>query len=198
MARPSPRVRVIRVVGLLLIATASMTPSFASGLVGTPDVGAPITVPELPKSAPATGDEPVVPLPGMGGVGGLFDALSCGATGGGGLPTPGASGTPDEPDAEQDDDADDTGREGSGSSGSTTSGSTGATTSSGSRSRTSAPPRTTGELSPAGVGKPTAGDGGVLHLARPFAPSVVIAIIGLLLLASAARGNDRLAGSWRL
>ena len=48
---------------------------------------------------------------------------------------------------------------------------------------------------------------GALQLARPLAPAVAVALIGLLLLAAAARGNDRLvkrdadgsrAGAWRL
>lgn len=65
-------------------------------------------------------------------------------------------------------------------------------------------------LTPAGVRAPSSAEtdaGGILNLARPLAPAVVIAVIGLLLLAAAARGNDRLvkrepegsrAGSWRL
>lgn len=68
-----------------------------------------------------------------------------------------------------------------------------------------------GDVTPAAARVPAPSSNAIdraMRLARPFAPAVVIAALGLLALAGAARGNDRLvkheedgtsnAGAWRL
>lgn len=202
MARPFLRVQVVAAAVLLLQLAAPMAASLASGVV-PPVLSTPLPVPELPKTAPATDGNPTgAPPTDPAEVTGLVDDLDRGATSDGGiLPSPEGTESP-APETETETEPSEEARQPSVKRDGGVTGSP--ATSSQSRS---GPTSNKGQFTPAGGRSSADQTGGVLALARPFAPAVVIAFIGLLLLASAAQGHSRLlkrdppgsrAGSWRL
>lgn len=207
MARSHLRVRAVVTAVLVVFAAA---PTAAIALAGIPPNAPSLTDPVTDKTtqtvAPATetlpdlvDSLPPAPLVSPPGIPSLDDDL---VVGGGGDPGTDGAGPPD-----VDGDVDDAPEGGSSSGGGA--GSTGSAGTRGSNGTSSNDlNKDDAPLTKAGLRAGSSdGPGGVLNLARPLAPAVVVAIIGLLLLASAARGNDRLvkrekerstAGAWRL
>lgn len=189
-------------VAVLVIFAAAPAAAFAvTGYLDSPVDALPLPGRSSPAVSPSTGDieaPEVAPPDLIGEVGTLVDDADGGggtAGGGGGAPGSGGGGTPG-PSAS------------TGSGGSPTDIANDSRTKAKGSAGGSASDPDPGSITPTGAREAgTSGPSGVLKLARPLAPAVVIAVLGLLMLASAARGNDRLikrekessrAGAWRL